>query len=582
MNHPPDLKAKAISLYQSGSTKQSYKLLKQHVAKRPNDIEAQGLIAEMYIHKRDFSKAEKHLTGAIAASIKSDTHVKSRFGYIQNLIGLFLIARQPQKASAACERYLREWPRDEKPNAEERDCLISLAKYCLQFELYGKGRDLWLSCRDFFDDKDARALEVEGRLALALDGELGRANAVRALGKAKGLDPTSFSVACAYAAATQSLDDQRSRNAARDACRLTPVATCGRLPTHVKHFLMLSGPPRSIKNQNTKSLDLHFRGNYPSQFCRIKQNKYLFSSVFPQYAEPFDLIELPKIQLVINNLATPEAISSDLQAKSNALTDKIDAPCLNPVDSIMEMRRSALPSLLSGVDNVRVPKTVLMERDGQSWDDVARQLESEFDYPLILRSPSAHESSSSILKKDLKNVSAKLVSSRDEFIELSEAKNWGSFYAIEYFDLKKPSGVFRKIRVVFIGNELILNSVAFWSDWMVGGWRFGDKSRRFYDKHPECWQECLEALRDPEGTLGARALEALPKIRERVPLDYFGVDFDFDVEGRIAIFEVSAAMVFLPTRTPPPELGVPAEPYDRINAAFERLIESKIASAARR
>lgn len=578
MAHPSDLKAKAISLYRSGSSKQSYKLLKQHIAKSPNDIEAKGLIAEMYIHKRDFSKAEKHLSGAISASIKNDAYMRSSFGYLQNLIGLFLITRQPGKAYAACERYLNAWPQGAKPNEEDRKCLISLAKHCLQFGLYEKGRELWSSCRAFFDENDAAALEIEGRLALALDGLEGRANAVQALHKAKELDPKSFSAACAYAAATHSLDDRQHLKATRDACRLTPVATCGRLPTHVKHLLILSGPPSTIANQNKKSLDLHFRENYPSQFCRLKQNKYLFSSAFPHYAEPFHLEGLPRIQLIINNLATPEAISSDLQARSNALSAQLEAPILNPVDSIMEMSRSSIPNLLADIDGVRVPKTVLVDRDGQSWDDVAKRVEAEFDYPLILRAPSAHESSSSLLKKDLKNVSAKLIENRSDFIELCKAKNWDSFYAIEYFDLKKPSGVFRKIRVVFVGNELILHSVAFWSDWMVGGWRLGERARQFYGKHPECWQEGLTALRDPEGYLGKQTLETLRKIRERVLLDFFGVDFDIDDDGKVAIFEVSAAMLFLPAGATPAGLELPPEPYDRINAAFERLLKEKISS----
>lgn len=582
MAAPSDLKSKAISLYRSGSTKQSYKLLKQYIGKKPGDIEAMGLIAEMYIHKRDFSKAEKYLSVAIETSLKSNVHVKSRFSYLQNLIGLFLITRQPQKGSAACARYLKEWPKDEKPNAEERDCLISLAKYCLQFELYEKGRELWLSCRDFFDSNDAGALEVEGRIALALDGVPGRADAVRILGKAKELDPANFSVACAFAAATRSHDAPQSQKAVRDACKLAPVASCGRLPMQVRHLLVLSNAPRSIENQNTTSLDLHFRENYPSQFCKLKQNRYLFSSAFPEYAEQFHLKALPTVQLIINNLATPEAISTDLRARSNALIGEIDAPILNPMDSMVEMSRSALPSLLSGVDGIRVPKTVLVQRIDESWSEVAKRVEAEFDYPLILRSPSAHQSSSSLLKKDLKNISAKLVANRDDFIELSLAKKWDSFYAIEYFDLKRSANVFRKMRVVFIGDELILHSVAFWDDWMVGGWRAGDRAAQFYRDRPEFWQRGAEAVLDPEEFLGAGVLTSLRALRERIPLDFFGIDFDIDDAGDVAIFEVSAAMIFLPAGSPPPGFELPQAPYDHINAAFERLIEDKTASASKR
>ena len=78
-----------------------------------------------------------------------------------------------------------------------------------------------------------------------------------------------------------------------------------------------------------------------------------------------------------------------------------------------------------------------------------------------------------------------------------------------------------------------------------------------------------------------RALEA---IRDRIPLDLFGVDFDVDREGQVVFFEAGPAMNFKPKnpRLEPPDVRLPIEPTIRIDDAFRDLVARRIAEGPRR
>jgi hypothetical protein len=45
-----------------------------------------------------------------------------------------------------------------------------------------------------------------------------------------------------------------------------------------------------------------------------------------------------------------------------------------------------------------------------------------------------------------------------------------------------------------------------------------------------------------ESVVGKEALDTFWKIRETLGLDYFGIDYNFDREGRLVIFEINPSM----------------------------------------
>ena len=53
-------------------------------------------------------------------------------------------------------------------------------------------------------------------------------------------------------------------------------------------------------------------------------------------------------------------------------------------------------------------------------------------------------------------------------------------------------------------------------------------------------------LRDMPAVLGARAMNALEHIRDRLALDYAGIDFGLDDQGNVLFFEANASMTIHP------------------------------------
>jgi hypothetical protein len=116
--------------------------------------------------------------------------------------------------------------------------------------------------------------------------------------------------------------------------------------------------------------------------------------------------------------------------------------------------------------------------------------------------------------------------------------------------------------------------------WMVTGWRARPEGIDFYRANPRTIEESNRIVGDPEGQLGAEVMQTLGAIRDRIPLDMFGVDFDVDRNGQVVFFEASAAMIFYANnRRSPIDVRLPAEQFERVDGAFRNLVALRIASA---
>ena len=63
---------------------------------------------------------------------------------------------------------------------------------------------------------------------------------------------------------------------------------------------------------------------------------------------------------------------------------------------------------------------------------------------------------------------------------------------------------------------------------------------------PEHRREEASFLGDMPATLGSKAMAALERIRDRLGLDYAGVDFAVGPDGDLLLFEANATMVIAP------------------------------------
>ncbi len=241
------------------------------------------------------------------------------------------------------------------------------------------------------------------------------------------------------------------------------------------------------------------------------------------------------------------------------------------------MTRQRAADLLQGIPGLRVPRIRRYWRDLNKFDGIKAHIDANFTYPVIVRHVIGDESSYSLHSE---NKTAILVNDADELRRFLEGASWEQFYVIEYVNLRKPDGNFRKLRAAFFPDEIIIIACGYYSEWMVSGWRANREGQAFYNAFPKRVVDMMRTLRDPDAMLGSQLMPVLEAIRDLVPLDVFGMDFDVDDGGQAVFFEAQSSMILLMPRTNVPEhLQLPLELDDRTNAAFRRLVRRKIAGA---
>ena len=189
-------------------------------------------------------------------------------------------------------------------------------------------------------------------------------------------------------------------------------------------------------------------------------------------------------------------------------------------------------------------------------DQVARRLDgiAGLQYPIILREAGTH--------------TGKIVGCFDTADALKAALDGkGDRIATEFVDFRSEDGLYRKYRLFFFGRRTVLRHMLTSDGWNV----HAKDRRRFMLARPELIDEERRLFEDPENPFPPAVAAVFEAVRERMDLDFFGMDFGFGRDGRIVLFEANATMNFFPF-LPEPELahvlrcGPPAE------AAFRELL----------
>ena len=108
---------------------------------------------------------------------------------------------------------------------------------------------------------------------------------------------------------------------------------------------------------------------------------------------------------------------------------------------------------------------------------------------------------------------------------------------IEYVDYASNDRYFRKYRFIFVGEEILPYHLAIFDDWKV----HHDST----DMANQPWMQREEAafLADPRTVFTPAHERALRAVRDRIGLDYFGIDCAIDRRGELLVFEVNASML---------------------------------------
>jgi Flp pilus assembly protein TadD len=274
---------------------------------------------------------------------------------------------------------------------------------------------------------------------------------------------------------------------------------------------------------------------------------------------------LPPHGVVFNAIGDADKCARALD-HADLVLERVDTDVINPPATIRGSGRADNAQRLGALPGVVVPRIRTFGRAELLALDAPQTLAAAgFTWPLLVRSPGYHTGNH-----------FEQVASADALAAAIEPLPGEELLAIEYLDTRRPDGTWSKYRVMFIEGVLYPLHLAISRDWKVHYFTAAmDEDQTFREEE-------RAFLDDLAGTLGPSALATLQAIGAELGLDYGGVDFGFDRDGRVAVFEANATMVILPPKDDP-RFTYRKEPIQQALDAVRAMIMRRAnASAARK
>jgi glutathione synthase/RimK-type ligase-like ATP-grasp enzyme/tetratricopeptide (TPR) repeat protein len=326
-------------------------------------------------------------------------------------------------------------------------------------------------------------------------------------------------------------DVAKSEFIAEQVARTGPIYLTERSDTQ-KFVLGVMNRPSPAIVRPVSLAEFHFGENTPASLVKQFSRELRLLSFFPNAEANIQMNKLDvKPDIVLNNWATAEilAIPGVLKTVNEAL-EHTNVPVLNPPHKVILTTRQRNAENLKNVDGVVVPKVVRFENFPNKEISVAIMLEQEIGYPLILREPFQQMGKGAVK-----------VETTDTLLAALARLGAGQFYAIAFVDNPLAPSLYRKYRAAVIGQRIFITHVHFGTDWSVHRIR-DEELRSEVDglvRHVAGAQALLDETDSQESNVVLRALEG---VRQKIPLDVFGIDFDVIADGRLLFFEANAAM----------------------------------------
>ena len=230
------------------------------------------------------------------------------------------------------------------------------------------------------------------------------------------------------------------------------------------------------------------------------------------------------IDAVVNLISDADQ-ALDILPIAADLARTLGKPTINDPDKIRRTTRDAISSLLQGIAGCRVPK-ILRLKAGLERSASASEAAAILPFPVLARPAGTHGGDDFERLDDLAGLTTFLAQRPDD-----------DCYLIEYIDYRSADGNFRKYRFIFVDGEMLPYHLA-----IGAGWKLHHDSTDM-GEHAWMQQEELAFLSRPATVFNAGNRRALQTIRERLGLDFFGVDCALDASGDLVVFEANASML---------------------------------------
>ncbi len=226
------------------------------------------------------------------------------------------------------------------------------------------------------------------------------------------------------------------------------------------------------------------------------------------------------------NLITEAEGNAKVLENLKKLLRGVPGRVINKPEAVLRSTRDQVSRLLTGIPGLIVPKAVRLH--GGKAALAAKTLEKTgIAPPVIVRETGTH--------------TGKILGLFDSVDTAVAALGPGEHIATQFVDFASADGLYRKYRVYFIGPHVILRHMIISDAWNV---HVRDRTR-FMSQHPELVAE-ERGLFESADPFTPAVRKVFAAVRERMPLDFFGMDFAMTRDGRVVLFEANATMNFFP------------------------------------
>ena len=272
------------------------------------------------------------------------------------------------------------------------------------------------------------------------------------------------------------------------------------------------------------------KGNAPLQ-ALLDDQTFAVTVIVTDFFDPTQ--PLPPHRLIVNAIGDADLCGRALKSAA-AIVARTSAPVINPPAAVMVTGRADNAARLSDIPGVITPTTLNVAKAELAGPNAHANITARgFSFPFLLRSPGFHIGRHFNRVANEQELAAAVASLPGQTLAL-----------IRYLDASGADGKIRKYRVMMIDGRLYPAHLAVAHQWKVHYF-----SADMADSAPHRAED-ESFLNDMPRVLGAQAMRALEQIRDRLALDYAGIDFGLDPQGRLLFFEANASMTIHP---PPPQ-----------------------------
>jgi glutathione synthase/RimK-type ligase-like ATP-grasp enzyme len=237
-------------------------------------------------------------------------------------------------------------------------------------------------------------------------------------------------------------------------------------------------------------------------------------------AESWDDDPLPSHDLIFNAVADADRSVAALDRVARIIA-RSQRPCINHPDAVRATSRATLGERVAAVEGIVVPRCLRFARPDVTAANLAA---AGLTFPLLLRTPGFHAGRHFVRVHDADDVAPQLATLPGDDV-----------FAIEFVDTRGEDERYRKYRVLAIDGTLLPLHLAASRGWKVHYFS-ADTSRHAPSRAAE-----IAFLADPQAALGAAIWHRLERVLELLALDYGGIDFALDAQGRVVVFEANAS-----------------------------------------